>query len=757
MRVLLIALVAVFLVARDAAAVIHCPGYAKLKNAYFGDLHVHTAYSLDAYEFGTRTSPASAYAFATGAAVDLAPGPAGYTITSSGGRLDFAAITDHSEWLSSDYGCTAHPTSPFYNSPFCMRVRNGPRPYPYGARPCAGYSDLPGGTGCFAEQTIAWDVEKEATEAANHPCTFTTFHAYEWTLNSPSRVHRNVFFRNANVPALPLDANNYSTAPLLWAGLAAQCNPGTGCEALTIPHNMNESDGRAFTVDGYGPIELNRMTEFQRLAEIHQHKGSSECVTDTADNGAVSACNFEVLPWLANPEDVPGYARSGLKDGVVRAAATRHDPLKFGFVGGTDTHNGTPGAVGEIGWIGQLGADDNSAEYRVRFWPRYNPGGLTGVWAEENTRDSIWAALRRRETFATSGPRIKVRFYAFTDASNPCTDPAFPDQLVRGGAVPMGGTFQSVPGNGAPRFVVYALPAPAPAPDQKELVAVDVVKGSVVAGAATEKVFTIPLSGVPYCVTWTDPGFDPAAPAFYYARVREEPTRRWSQDDCAAFRASTPDWQTYAPACASSDPATGIDHMIQERAWTSSIWHLPGGPLGVPSTLVRMRDGSQTGDPARRRFDFRSTTKAGPGAPRIVRPARMGPGDPTLHGATLTIQNPVESGETVTIPLPAAGWQATSLRYTFAAAAGAPVRAVTVANDRITIGGGGSAWPFTLDEPRQGTIAVRLALGTDSAWCAVAPARATGIPPLTTRNDARDRFNGQPRAPAPDQCPVVGP
>ena len=752
MRVLPIVLVAVFFMARDAAA-IPCPDYEPLKNAYFGDLHSHTAYSLDAYEFGVRTSPASAYAFATGTAVDLATGPAGYTITSSGGPLDFAAVTDHSEWLSSDYGCTVNTTSPFYNTNFCDDVRKDvPRLNPpFDNRPCDGDADRAGITGCSAAQTAAWQVERQATEAANDPCDFTTFHAYEWTKFDGDVLHKNVFFRNANVPALPLDSINYPTAPLLWAGLAAECNPKNGCEALTIPHNMNQSDGRAFTVDGYGPLELNRMTEFQRLAEIHQHKGSSECITDSADNGAVTACDFEVLPFQIDPQDVPGYARSGLKDGLVRAAASRHDPLKFGFVGATDTHNGTPGAVAESGWIGHGGRDDNQLAIRLTWLTSYNPGGVTGVWAEENTRDALWAALRRRETFATSGPRIKVRFYAFNDTSDPCTDPAFPDRLVGQGAVPMGGTFRSVPGGGTPRFVVYAVP------DQTALAAVDIVKGSVVAGAAVEKVFTIPLGGAPYCITWTDPAFDPAAPAFYYARVREAPTWRWSHHDCVALRASNPtNWQNIAPRC---DPtrADTLDRMVQERVWTSSIWHLPGAPLGVPSSILRMRDGWQTGNPAKRDFDFRSSTLgAAPGAPRIVPPARFGPGDPTLNGGTLTIQNPVETGETVTVPLPATGWQVAGSVFTFTAPTSAPVRTITVTNDRVIVGGGGSAWPFTLDEPRQGTIAVRLALGTGSAWCAVVPARAAANGD-TTPNDARDLFNGQPDAPAPDQCPVVGP
>jgi hypothetical protein len=490
------------------------------------------------------------------------------------------------------------------------------------------------------------------------------------------------------------------------------------------------------------------MTEFQRLAEIHQHKGNSECVTDTADSGAVSACNFEVRPALTTSGDVPGYARTGLKQGLERFVAGRHDPLAFGFVGATDTHMATPGATAELGFPGHFGPGEN-VDLRLGYSPNYNPGGVTGVWAEENTREALWAALRRRETFATSGPRIKVRFYAYAGSSNPCTDPGFLESALSDGSVPMGGIFRSVPGNGAPRFVVSALK------HQTELAAVDLVKGSVTAGVASEKVFTIPLAAAQSCVTWTDPGFDPAAPAFYYARVREQPTWRWSHYDCETLRATYPsDWQTRIPRCVQSHPNT-LDSMIQERAWTSSIWYLPGAAIGVPSTYLQARDGWLGGDFTRRSFVFRTTTRPGPAA-RVVPPPRTGPGDPTIHGARLTIQNPIETGETVTIPLPATGWSATSTRYTFSASPASPVQDVTVAPDRITIAAGGSAFPFTLDEPRQGTLAVRLDLGSGVSWCAVAPARATGSPPSTALNDTRDRFSGQPDAPPPDQCPVVG-
>jgi hypothetical protein len=736
------------------ARAVQCPDYSPLKNVYFGDLHTHTAFSLDAYLFGTRTDPAQAYAFAQGAAVDIgtgynpaneAPGPFGVTIDFSGHRLDFAAVTDHSEWLASDYGCSADASSPFYASSYCVALRA--HTGSLAGQPCNGVSDGTG-TGCLAVQTDAWAAERQATEDAYDACTFTTFHAYEWTLFAgvfvPKVLHKNVFFKDASVPSVPLDAVNYPTGPALWAGLAAECNPSTHCEALTIPHNMNQSNGLAFDVASYSPIDLNRMTKFQRLVEVHQHKGNSECVTDTADTGAVATCDFEVDPALSTASDAAGYARPGLEQGLTRFSTGGLDPLKFGFVGGTDNHDATPGNVAESTFPGFLGSRDNTPERRLYYTPKYNPGGITGVWAEENTREAIWSALKRRETFATSGPRLTVRFYAYTAVADPCADPDFPRHITDAGGIPMGGTIPHA--DGPPSFVAYALQ------DQVPLASIDIVKASVVGGASIEKVYALPLGSAPYCLTWTDPDFDPAAPAFWYARVKEQPTWRWSHYDCAAIRQRDPsNWQTIAPGCASSDPAAGgLDYMLQERAWTSSIWYLPGGPVTVRAASLELRDPP---DPAHRSFLFRVATKGDPIGQRVASPIPGSAADPTVNGASgggamLTVYNP-ETGETAALALPAAGWrlESTGTRYTFADPGG-PVRKVTVRPDHLYVRGGGSAFAFTLDEPRQGTMAVRLQLGTAAPWCAEVPAKSS--------DDTVGRFVGEPKTAPPEQCPLPG-
>ncbi|HLY38085.1 MAG TPA: DUF3604 domain-containing protein, partial [Candidatus Binatia bacterium] len=724
--------------------------------------------SFDAYNFGTRTDPAQSYAFATGAAVDIGlgyeakkgevPGPLGVTISFSGGRLDFGAVTDHSEFLASDYGCSVDGASPFYGSPVCGVGDNLKK----ATLPCAGFSDV-NVTGCLAEQTKAWAAENQATEAANDPCTFTSFHAYEWTYSlgpdasdgSKQTLHKNVFFRNAIVPTVPVDSFDYPGGPALWAALASQCNDSTGCEALTIPHNMNQSNGLAFVIDGFTATDLNRMLKYQRLVEIHQHKANSECLTDTVDGGATVACDFEVNPALTQPVDAPGYARAAMKDGLSRFVTRGYDPFAFGFVGATDNHDGTMGNVGEATWPGFIGAQDNTAVRRLTRNPfKTNPGGITGIWAEENTREALWAALRRRETFATSGPKIRVRFYEYTGSGNPCADPRFPAQVVNDGGVPMGGTMRYA--GAAPRFVVYALQ------DQTPLASVDIVKGAYAGGAAQETVYPIPFAGTPACVTWTDPAFDPSEPAFYYARVKEQPTWRWSHYDCERLKQSYPiAWQTLAPGCASSDPTTGgLDFMIQERAWTSAIWYLPGGPVTVQASTLTLRDGSASADPAKRRFAFQSRTRKDSADHRIVVPPSGSTGDPTAAGAgggggTLAVYNP-ESGERVTVSLPATRWHlaGSGKAYTFSDPHG-PVQKVRVGNDELSIKAGKSGWGFTLDEPRQGRIAVRLQLGTAEPWCSEASAKLTGKPATSAKNDRVDRFIGQAKTPPPEQCPLL--
>ena len=260
--------------------------------------------------------------------------------------------------------------------------------------------------------------------------------------------------------------------------------------------------------------------------------------------------------------------------GVVVPQAQFYSPLgSGGRTPVTQTvayHNATPGAVSSTSWEGHVGTNDDTAVLRLTENPTNNPGGLTGVWAEENTRESIFAALSRRETYATSGPRIVLRFYAVYGGADYCAAGAggggFPANVIAAGGVPMGGAMGQPPAGGtSPAFVVSALE------DSADLAEVDVVKAAVVAGRITETIqrFTPSSPGTVWssgsaCVRWTDASFDPKSPAFYYARVLEVPTPRWSHYDCQKAPAT--------PGCGADG---GLDVLVQQRAWSSPVWWLP--------------------------------------------------------------------------------------------------------------------------------------------------------------------------------------
>jgi hypothetical protein len=263
------------------------------------------------------------------------------------------------------------------------------------------------------------------------------------------------------------------------------------------------------------------------------------------------------------------FVRNGLSRGIVAYATSGVDPMQMGIVGATDDHNGTPGYVKEDTWQGHVGDKDDTAAQRLSGGSRdLNPGGITGVWAPQNTRDDIFAALQRRETFATSGPRIAVRFYQVWNENDYCgaLGGGFPANVIADGAVPMGATMPPAPaGVTAPQLVVNALK------DSADLAEVDIIKAQVVGGTLTEAVhrFTPASAGSTWsngsaCIRWSDPAFDASGPAFYYVRVLQVPTWRWSHYDCQQ-----------APASPGCGPGGALDVMIQERAWTSPIWWLP--------------------------------------------------------------------------------------------------------------------------------------------------------------------------------------
>jgi hypothetical protein len=606
-----------------------CSQHYPLRAPWFGDLHVHTSLSLDASMQGVRVAPLDAYRFARGEAIALPP----YRDNGQARRyktlarpLDFAAVTDHAEMLGESRICSS-PGMAGYQSPYCMGLRWSPRWFGLLFSHTAARArrlSLCGDEGqrCLQASHRPWDQIRAAAELAydrSRDCRFTSFIGYEWTGAAfPERgrlanLHRNVIFKNAAVPALPI---SFVDAPLperLYAALEAQCDTAvSGCDAVVIPHNSNLSLGMMFRDspswgEEGGQRALQRRMRYEKLVEIIQHKGASECFYEPGNVLANDElCGFEQLPWdsfsgnifppLARPL-VPGsgFVREALKRGLSWQEAHGVNPYKLGFVGGTDSHLGLAGAVEEADFQGHGGAGNAAVQMDATSLPdqpEFNPGGLTVLYAQQNNRDSLFAAMVRRESYATSGPRITVRF--FGGARLPldyCERRDAVDQAYRR-AVPMGGDLPV--SSKTPRFVVSALKDPGTAESPGvDLQRVQIIKAWIDSdGVSQERVFDIagdvgtskplnldscmPVSGYKsLCQVWQDPQFDPQAAAFYYARVLQQPTCRWSTLACNKLsEGACSSAQTLSGDVARCCPST-LPKAIQERAWTSPIWYTP--------------------------------------------------------------------------------------------------------------------------------------------------------------------------------------
>ena len=633
-----------------------CKNRNTLRNPYFGDLHVHTTYSLDANTQGTIVKPNDAYRFAQGEKLGIQP----YTAQGVALRttqivrpLDFAAVTDHAELFGETEICT-NPTYTEYNFPECIFYRNSPSnaftifnlaavglpelpnfPIPPGTPVISGLpvvgdnGSIPrlpycgvNGERCLEAAKTPWrDIQRaaEANYDRSDQCRFTAFVGYEYT-GAPlsNNLHRNVIFRSEVVPELPPAYQEYPHPELLWQALADKCKSADGCDYLTIPHNSNLSAGLMFeTKDRKGN---DYTTEFARLrqqneplAEITQHKGQSECLGTTGPSANDELCGFEILPYnnltgnrfngLNTGPPKPGdFLREALKEGLVQEQKLGANPFKYGFIGSSDTHIGTPGNVLENNFPGHGGA---GAAARDAVPPglsdviEVNPGGLAVLWAEQNTRDSLFAAMRRREAYGTSGTRPIVRFFGgWNLPSDQCGSSDFAQTGYANG-VPMGGDLPAKPTSvQKPRFAVSALRDPgANGEPTQPLQRIQIIKGWVENGVKKEQVYEVagnPKNGAgvdlstclptnadkgfaSLCSVWEDPNFNPANSAFYYARVVENPSCRWSTQQCLAAKvdcsnsASVP--TEFKDCCNATYPKT-----IQERAWTSPIWYKPSAP-----------------------------------------------------------------------------------------------------------------------------------------------------------------------------------
>lgn len=600
-----------------------CAGFNPEREPFFGDTHVHTRLSLDANLQGNRLAPIDAYRFARGEEIGIQP----YSQNGEPMRhlrisrpLDFVALSDHAEFLGLVQSCT-DPKARGYDTPTCREYRDNPDAafVPLNSRLAAPLGSAkapahcaPESGGCRDAELSAWREVQDAAEAAydrTDACAFTSFVAYEWS-GSPGtkNLHRNVIFRNHSVPELPASYFSAGNAEALWEALRRDClDPDAGCDVLTIPHNSNLSAGLMFegvtrTGEPFNEDYAKNRAAFEPLVEIFQHKGDSECLPGSpATPASDELCTFEKLPYanlatanLGGPAQAPApkdFVRDAVGAGMLLGKSLGTNPFAYGFIASTDTHLGVPGAVEESTFPGHGGA---GLTVRDRLPPGlpdqawFNPGGLAVLWAEENSREALFSAMRRREAYGTSGTRITLRFFGGWDYDqNLCDRPDFVAAGYKGG-VPMGGVLSGKNENG-PRFLVSALRDSMSVP----LSHVQVIKGFVRGDTVEFKVFNVagdPDNGADVdsatcrptgpsgagndslCAVWTDDTFDPTEPALYYVRVLENPTCRWHAYAC----------NEHGVNC--SDPSTvteGFEGCCEwsksqrERAWSSPIWYTP--------------------------------------------------------------------------------------------------------------------------------------------------------------------------------------
>ncbi|GAB5453599.1 MAG: DUF3604 domain-containing protein [Halioglobus sp.] len=614
-----------------------CSHFVAERQPLFGDLHIHTSLSMDARSLGSRTLPDDVYAFATGKEIDVFSGdPTVGTRKAKIDRpLDFAAVTDHAEWLAEVSLCTT-PDSASYNSKGCAIYRGEEKSFIAKLLGLSGFrARLPGVIGisgrqddvcgkndeiCRAQLATVWQGIQAATErwydrSAN--CSFSTFHGWEYSHSPKStKIHRNIILRNDIVPELPISALETPTEMDLRRQLLQQCNDsGSGCDAIAIPHNPNLSNGQMFKVE-YAELPLERQREeaalrarLEPIVEMMQIKGESECRNGMYNviGGEDELCDFEKtrdfgVATIEDCQDGAGwgahaakgcvsrndYVRYALLEGLSEKQRIGVNPYAFGFIGSTDTHMAAAGAVSEYdrpyGYglpkkkLLTIGENKRSPAFT-------NPGGLAGVWAEENSRDSIFDALKRRETFATSGPRIAPRFFGgWNIPDDICDNPDMAAEGYRTG-VPMGGVLlANRESQTAPSFVVSAS-ADAGTSDSPglPLQRLQVIKGWLgkggeyhqqvvdVAGDANNGADVDPATCEPrgsgfstLCGVWKDPAFDPNEDAVYYARVVENPSCRWTARMCLSLpEEERPD------GCSNER----LPRTVQERAWTAPIWY----------------------------------------------------------------------------------------------------------------------------------------------------------------------------------------
>ena len=621
------------------------------RDAFFGDLHVHTRYSFDAFIFGTTASPDDAYRYAKGSPIKH---PLGFDMQLDD-PLDFYAVTDHAAWLGMirayadpttkpgqlDFAADLHGLNDPENlntNTFARRAGlfgnliTGeliePSKNPFKLLAAYLQEDTIYGTSAYDREThqSAWRDIAEAAERHNKPGEFTTFIAYEFTSSGPgqSNLHRNVIFKDSKAPLQPFSIVDSQNPEDLWNWMDNLRD--LGVESLAIPHNSNGSDGQMFKlVDWAGdPMDDDYASQRMRnepLVEITQVKGTSDTHPllspddKWADFGIMN--NRVASPFYSKPNG--SYVREAYLRGLSLEAEYKINPYKFGLVGASDTHtgaisdkesdyhskigilDGTPELRGAApvtqslrDQLEEAGAnvivdgflDIEGKDYIDTGYTEWGASGLAAVWAENNTRESIYDAFRRKETFATSGSRIKVRFFGGYGL-DAILDQEDPVKYAYANASTMGSDLLQN-NNEAPEFMVWALRDVKRAPLDR----VQIIKGwTELSGKPHEKIYDVACSdgrkadsktglckdsrakvNLNNCkisknvgadelkAVWKDPDFNPDHKAFYYVRVLENPTCRWS---------------TWDAIKSGEKPRSDLPSTIQERAWSSPIWYVP--------------------------------------------------------------------------------------------------------------------------------------------------------------------------------------
>ena len=612
------------------------PDFNPERNAYFGDLHVHTKYSFDAYAFGTLATPYDAYRFAKGEAIQH---PAGFDMQLSE-PLDFYGVTDHGMFMGVA-PVAADTSSDISKYPFAQVVHdlNAPdnmgrwsvldRMRSFGLARALSLAIVEGEVDPEEPLSItrnAWADSINAADMYNDPGRFTTFVAYEYTTTSDDNgsLHRNVVFESSNrVPEVPFSRMHSRNPEDLWDWMDTLREAGV--ESLAIPHNSNKSNGHMFKLVDWAGDPIDDEYAVQRirnepLVEITQIKGTSE--THPALSNRDEWADFELVstrgvgmgkPMPSKPEG--SYVRQALRRGLELEAQGVTNPYRFGVIGSSDTHTGAA-QNDESNFSSKLGLLSAEPQLRgsvpldfvdsivLNILPgqdvvevdgenfmggqqnEFGASGLAAVWAEENTREAIYAAFRRKETFATSGPRMRLRFFAGYGLPDDLLESV--DGVARAYATGVTMGADLLPEEGAPQFAIWAQADANSAPLQRLQVikgwidatgetheeVIDVAcAGGVAANPATNRCpdngakvnlsdcsFSARTGAAELRSVWTDPNFDASERAFYYARVLENPTCRWNTWD--AIHAGT-------------EPRSDLAATLQERAWSSPIQYMP--------------------------------------------------------------------------------------------------------------------------------------------------------------------------------------